>query len=159
MFHALSISLAMTLAAAQSSANPPSQTVPNSVVQPQIPPPEAQLILIRTALVTLNDANRSNNYSILHALGSSSFRQANPPMKLATAFQGFRQNSIDLSPVVVIQPRPRYQTVISKGQLRMVGSFPSQPMEVAYDLTYDAAGAGWVLSGMSVQLENKVAAR
>ena len=38
-------------------------------------------ILVQTAVVAASQANLTGNYTVLHALGSPGFQQANPPEK------------------------------------------------------------------------------
>ena len=49
----------------------------------QLPPPEALIILIRSSIVALSQANVTNNYSVLSAMGSKTFRTANSPQSIA----------------------------------------------------------------------------
>jgi hypothetical protein len=124
-------------------------------VQPQqiqMPPPEAMIIMIRSSLVALSQANVTNNYGVLNALGSDSFRKANSPQKLGEIFTSFRTNKIDLSPVVYVTPQLNQQPRVENGKLRMIGFFPTQPMRVDYDLTFEPSGGVWKLFGISVNL-------
>jgi hypothetical protein len=120
--------------------------------QIQMPPPEAMIIMIRSSLVALSQANTTNNYAVLNALGSDSFRQANPPARLAQIFAPFRTNNIDLAPVVFVTPQLSQQPKIENGRLRLVGYFPTQPMQVLYDVQYEPSGGIWKLYGLSVNL-------
>jgi hypothetical protein len=120
--------------------------------QIQMPPPEAMIIMIRSSLVALSQANTTNNYAVLNALGSDSFRQANPPARLAQIFAPFRTNNIDLAPVVFVTPQLSQQPKIENGRLHLVGYFPTQPMQVLYDVQYEPSGGVWKLYGLSVNL-------
>ncbi len=114
------------------------------------------MIMIRTTIVALSQANATNNYTVLHALGSQSFQLANPPQRLAEIFASFRSNKIDLSPVVLLAPELTTQTVVTGGQLHLVGRFPSRPMQVNFDLSYEQEKGEpqgvWRLSGLAVNL-------
>jgi hypothetical protein len=120
--------------------------------QIQMPPPEAMIIMIRSSLVALSQANTTNNYAVLNALGSDSFRQANPPARLAQIFAPFRTNNIDLAPVVFVTPQLSQQPKIENGRLHLVGYFPTQPMQVLYDVQYEPSNGIWKLYGLSVNL-------
>ena len=63
------------------------------------------LILIRTTLIALNQANITGDYSILREIGSPGFRQANNPAQLAEIFTDLRSRKIDLSPIAVVEPK------------------------------------------------------
>lgn len=133
---------------------------PNAPVaaKPQIPPPEALIILIRSTVVALSHANLTNNYSVLSGLGSPAFQKANPPTRLQTVFAAFRTNNIDMNPVVFVTPQLTSQPSIDNGRLRLVGFFPSQPMRVNFDLQFEPSGGMWKLFGVSVNLAAQTAA-
>ncbi len=121
-------------------------------VQLQVPPSEAQVIMIRVGLVALSQANMTNNYGVLNALGSASFRQANQPQLLAQNFESFRANKIDLSPVVYVAPQLSQPASITNGKLRLVGFFPTQPYRVNFDLQYEPENGVWKMFGLGVNL-------
>ena len=123
--------------------------------QIQMPPPEALIIMIRSSLVALSQANVTNNYAVLNALGSDSFRQANPPARLAQSFAPFRSNNIDLAPIVFVTPQLSQQPQIIEGKLRLIGFFPTLPMRVDYDLQFEPSGGVWKLFAISVNLNQE----
>jgi hypothetical protein len=136
---------------------PPKEAQPTQQQQPQqaqlaVPSGEAMLVMIRSSLLALSQANQTNNYAVLNALGSDNFRATNTPQRLAEIFAPFRANNIDLAPVALINPQLTAQPTVTGGRLRMVGFFPSQPMQVNFDLTYDPTPAGWKMQGISVNL-------
>src|ERR1700735_5544060 len=63
------------------------QTVPSATVQE---------ILIKTSLLTFNDANITGNYDVFHARLAKPFRDQFPPQKLAEIFKGFRDQHVYL---------------------------------------------------------------
>jgi hypothetical protein len=117
-----------------------------------MPSSVAQLILIRSALTAFNHANLTGNYSVLQALGSQNFRTANPTVKLAKLFVPFRTSLVDISPTLFLNPALSRQPVIEHGRLRLVGTFPSQPMAVSFDLLFEQSDLQWKLFGLSVSL-------
>lgn len=117
-----------------------------------MPPPEAMIILIRSHLVALSQANATNNYTVLSSLGSQDFRTANPPARLSQIFAGFRSNKIDLTPVTFVTPQLIQQPVMSGGRMRLVGYFPTQPMQVNFDLQFEPSAGTWKLFGLGVNL-------
>ena len=70
-----------------------------------IPSPEAQEVIIKTSLMTFNDANLSGNYTVLNALGSKPFRETLSPEKLKAGFKEFNDKQIDIGPLVADQAR------------------------------------------------------
>ncbi len=147
-----SAQLAMADTAKRTASPAPIPTQPPANAQIQLPPPEAMIIMIRSSLVALSQANVTNNYSVLSALGSDSFRQANSPARLSQLFAPFRTNNIDLAPVVFVTPQLSQQPKIENGRLRLVGYFPTQPMQVLYDVQYEPSNGIWKIYGLSVNL-------
>ncbi|MFC4293434.1 hypothetical protein ACFOWX_13505 [Sphingorhabdus arenilitoris] len=137
----------------RSKANPvPAPTPRAPSAQIQMPPPEAMIIMIRSSLVALSQANVTNNYTVLNQLGSENFRSANPPARLSELFAPFRTNKVDLAPVVFVTPQLSQQPQIVDGKLRLVGNFPTQPMRVDFDLQFEPTDGLWKLFGLSVNL-------
>lgn len=67
-----------------------------------LPSAQRQEILIKTTLVTFNDANLTGNYEVLHAKLAKPFRDKFSSEKLKQAFKAFVDQKIDLWPVVLI---------------------------------------------------------
>jgi hypothetical protein len=132
----------------------PAAPAPNAL---QVPSSEAQIVMIRSALLALSQANQTNNYSVLSALGSPGFQSANSTARLSQTFASFRTNNIDLAPVSLINPRFTKAPVINNGRLQLVGLFPTAPMRVDYDLTFEPVGGQWRLFGIAVNLKKEAA--
>jgi hypothetical protein len=132
---------------------PPAAVAAPTPAQPQVPSPEAMIILIRSSIVALSQANLTNNYSVLNQLGSPTFKQANTAARLQQIFEPFRRNNIDMNPVVFVTPQLTSQPVMKDGRLRLVGFFPTAPMQVNYDLQFEPSGGVWRLFGLAVNLQ------
>lgn len=116
-----------------------------------IPPPEVLLMLVRTTLVALNQANFTGNYTVLHALGTPALQQRNSPADLGQAFAGLRQQNIDLSPTLVLTPQLTEGPVIaSDSSLRFKGYFPSQPLQINFAMAFQPVAGRWRVEGLSV---------
>ena len=111
------------------------------------------LMLIRTSIVALNQANQTGNYTVLRDIGAPGFRAGNTPERLAEIFADLRNNRYDLSPAVVLEPRfliaPRLE---DNGRLRMAGFLPSMPMQVNFDLLFAAVDNRWRLFGIAINV-------
>jgi hypothetical protein len=156
---ALSAALAVALVgvspigAQARASNQTSATAGREAAAPiAIPSSVAQLILIRDALTAFNHANLTGNYSVLQALGSQNFRTANPTVKLTKLFAPFRTNFINISPTLFLNPALARQPFIENGRLRLIGTFPSKPMAVNFDLLFEQSDLQWKLFGLSVSL-------
>jgi hypothetical protein len=113
---------------------------------------EQALYLIRSTMLTLNDANRAGNYSVLHDLAAPSFQAKNNPADLARIFTNQREHHTDLFQVALVAPQlsspPRLET---NGMLRLTGIFPTRPLQINFDLMFENVGGQWRLFGISVQ--------
>ena len=118
---------------------------------PAIPDGPALNILIRRTLLTLNDANLSGNYTVLHDLAAPGFRTANDPAKLATIFAKLRNSKMDFAPIVYFDPKLVRQPEITKaGLLRVSGFMPTRPQQVNFDMLFQQVSGRWRLFGIAV---------
>jgi hypothetical protein len=133
----------------------PKQQQPAPKQQPQAPKPaqidrNGVLILIRTTLLALDQANKTGNYTVLRDLGSPDF-QANTAARLAEIFAQQRRDNVDLSGIAIIDPQLTVLPQIeANGLMRMAGFFPSVPTQVNFELAYAPVGKRWRLFGLSV---------
>jgi hypothetical protein len=111
------------------------------------------IILIRSTLLALDDANKTGNYSVLRDLGAPGFQLGNTDARLAEIFAAQRKENLDLSGVAVLEPQltllPQTET---DGMMRMAGFFPSVPTQVNFELLYAPVNRQWRLMGLSVSL-------
>jgi hypothetical protein len=125
--------------------------------KPQAPKPanidrNGVLILVRTSLLALDQANKTGNYTVLRDLGAPGF-QANNAAKLAEIFAGQRNDGIDLGGVAVLEPQLTLLPQIEpNGMLHMAGFFPSVPMQVNFELLFAPVDRQWKVFGISVAL-------
>ena len=110
------------------------------------------LILIRSALLALDQANKTGNYTVLRDLGAPGF-QVNTAAKLAEIFAKQRNDNLDLSGVAVIDPQLSLLPQIeASGMMRMAGFFPSVPSQVNFELAFAPVSGQWRLFGISVSI-------
>lgn len=154
----LSISLPQPAVAQSGSSgakSPPIRANSNAGKAPQqsqtvqAPDNATMLMLIRSALEALNQANATNNYTVLHALGNLDFQRNNSPQGLAGNFAAFRQNRISLLPALVVAPRLQQRTAFDGRRLRLVGAVPTQPLSITFDIQYERSDNSWKLSALS----------
>jgi hypothetical protein len=130
-------------AAAQQSAQP--ATKPANIDRNGV------LILVRSALLALDQANKTGNYTVLRDLGAPSF-QVNTAAKLAEIFAPQRNEKLDLSGVVAIDPQLTILPEIENGMLHMAGFFPSVPSQVNFELLFAPVEGQWKLLAISIAL-------
>lgn len=66
---------------------------------------EQALYLVRSALITLNDANRSGNYTVLRDLAAPGFQARNSAADLAQSFSDLRSRKFDLFAAALLVPQ------------------------------------------------------
>ena len=139
--------LAMALAAschgarAEAQAPRPAQIDRNGV-----------LILIRSALLALDEANKTGNYTVLRDLGAPGF-QVNTAARLGDIFAKQRNENLDLSGVAAIDPQLSVLPLIEPdGLMKMAGFFPSIPAPVNFELAFASVNGQWRLFGISVAI-------
>jgi hypothetical protein len=120
--------------------------------QSSIPQATGLLVLIRSTLVALHQANMTGNYAVLWAVSSDKFRAANTPQGLAQGFAGFRNARVDLSPVIYLDPQVSSPPAIEANRLHLVGFFPSSPARINFDLFFEPSQGQWKLAQINASL-------
>jgi hypothetical protein len=107
---------------------------------PKVVMPDAEkiVLLLRTTLITLNDAMQTGNFTVLRAMGAPGFRDANTAARLAQSFADLGSKGIDLSPTSVIAPQLTEAPGLdqAKGMLRLKGYFPGQPVQINFEMLF-----------------------
>jgi hypothetical protein len=131
--------------AGQAPAQAPQQLV--------MPGAEKIVLLVRNSLITLNDALRTGNYTVLRDIGAPGFRAANSAARLSQIFASLAAQNVDLSAVAVITPQLAEQPALDqeKGMLLLKGYFPGEPVRISFELLYQAVDGQWRLFGIAVQ--------
>ena len=110
------------------------------------------LILIRSTLLALDQANKTGNYTVLRDVGAPGF-QSNTAARLGEIFAKLRSDNLDLSGVAVIDPQLNLLPQIeASGLMHMAGFFPSVPTQVNFELSFAPVNGQWRLFGISVSL-------
>ena len=115
-----------------------------ALAQLKIPNKAAQEVLIKTTLLTFNDANVTGNYAVLHAKGAKPFRDQFPPERLKDVFKAFVDNHIDFDIIAARTPLSTQEAKINdEGVLNLQGYFDTTPNHVYYDLNYILSEGEW----------------
>jgi hypothetical protein len=133
-------------------AEPAKQQVVTKTAQPaglSVPPTGIQVLLVRTVLVALDQANKTGNYAGLRALGAPNIQQQTAE-QLDTAFAPLRAQSLDLAPVLLVAPQFNPSFVTPEGVLQLSGIFHTQPVSVKFSVAMSAVGGYWRLAAVSV---------
>ncbi len=141
------------LPVALQAAKPVQAQVKKPAPQLVMPPAENLLDLIRLTIVALNQANQTGNYTVLRDLSAPDFRNANDASRLGLIFQVLREQAIDLTPLLHISPEVSETPAIgNEGLLRLAGFFPTHPLRVNFDLSFQYFESRWRPYTISVYL-------
>ena len=112
---------------------------------------EQALYLVRSTLLTLNDANRSGNYTVLRDLAAPGFQAKNSAADLAVIFSDLRRRNFDLFAVALIAPQLSAPPALNgQSMLQLSGVFPTRPLQIKFDLLFENVNGQWRLFGISV---------
>jgi hypothetical protein len=121
-----------------------------------IPADDDQDVLIRTTLMTFNDANMTNNYSVFVAKASKEFQSQFTADKMASAFEAFRKNELYFEDVVTADYDSYEKAKIdNEGALVLAGVFKTDDMEVKYRLRFIQNNKIWKVAGINVDATRK----
>ena len=111
------------------------------------------MLLLRSTLGTLNDAIQTGNYTVLRDKGAPGFREANTAARLSQSFSDLASKGVDLSVTSIIAPQLTQPPALdqAKGMLHLKGYFPSEPVQINFEILYQAVDGRWRLFGLSVQ--------
>lgn len=118
-----------------------------------LPSGESVVLLVRTTLLTLNDALATGNFTVLRDRGAPSFREANSAARLSQIFSDLASRRVDLSAVSIATPQLSEAPTVNpeKGTLHVTGYFDTRPSKIAFELLYESVNGRWTLYGLSVQ--------
>jgi hypothetical protein len=148
------LALAFALLGAQSAAAD-QQAKPAAAAAPK--PAGMQMsavvltVIIKDTIIALHHANMTGNYSVLRDMGTPVFRENFDQTALAGAFVNLRVRKIDLSPAYYLSPNLTKPPELNKdSELVLVGFFPTQPMQIQFELRFMQLDGKWRLSGIGV---------
>ena len=109
-------------------------------------------LLMRNALLALDHANKTNEYSVFRAISSTAF-QVNTAAKLSEIFAGQRREGLNLAYAAILEPRWTVEPQIeASGMIHMAGYFEVNPVPVVFDMLFTQQNGQWLLFGLTVGL-------
>jgi hypothetical protein len=122
-----------------------------------VPDLEYQEILIKTTLLTFNDANITADYTVLHDKLCKPFRDKFNPEQLAAAFKGFRDKHIQIDDVASAKPEASEDAAINDdGVLRLQGAFKTTTgRTIGYDLKFIKSDDEWKPLAINVDVKGR----
>jgi len=145
------LALIVCVATDASSAPTPGSTPVLTARVPPVPAPIVTLALVRNALLAVDQANKSGNYTVLRDIAGPDFRDNNDAARLAQIFGSLRAQKIDMLAVSVIEPQykepPR---LTAKRMLYVAGRFTIRPRSVNFELLFEVVRGEWRIYGISI---------
>ena len=120
----------------------------------KVPSETLQEVLIKTSLLTFNDAALTGNYAVLYAKLSKPFRDQYPPDKLKETYKVFGEKGINLGLIAAKAPVPAGESKVDdRGVLLLKGYFDTTPSRVNYDLGYIMSDGEWKLIRLNIDVK------
>jgi major membrane immunogen (membrane-anchored lipoprotein) len=120
-----------------------------------LPTDNEQEILVKTILMTFNDANLTGNYTVLHDKASKAFRSQISVEKMAVGFKDFRDKKINIESVVADDIASMDDPKIDKdGVLYLKGRFKDDEKKLRFDLKFVEGDGMWRLLGINVSFKH-----
>lgn len=131
-----------------------------AAAQPSLPVTlEQALYLIRSTLLTLNDANRTGNYTVLRDLAAPDFQARNTAADLGLNFLDLRRRNFDLYGAALLAPQFGDAPALDqRGMLRLAGHIPTRPQQIQFDLTFQIVAGQWRLFAIAIAIATPEAA-
>lgn len=121
-----------------------------------MPSEDDQDVLVRSTLMTFNDANMTGNYTVFIAKASKQFQSQIAPEKLTASLESFRVNHLFFESVVTEDySSTEKPTIDAEGGLNLAGVFKTDDMEVKYKLRFIQNDNVWKLLGFNVDAKKK----
>jgi hypothetical protein len=124
----------------------------SAMAQNKVPSERALETLVKSSLMSFNDANLTGNYDVFHAKLSKPFRQQFTSEWLKASFKDFADKEIDIAVIAVFKPTyDPAPTVDGDGKLVVKGFFPTEPARVIFNLAFIPSDGEWKLIRVNVE--------
>lgn len=129
----------------------PTTPAPTATPVPAAAPvtPALAHYLIRSTLLTFNDANRSGNYTVLRDLAAPDFQARHAAADIGQSFLDLRRRNFDLYGAALLAPQFTAPAALDqRGRLRLAGYIPTRPQQIGFDLTFQSRPGSGGSSGL-----------
>ncbi len=124
-----------------------------------VPAADVLVVMVRSTLASVNQANFTENYSVLHEMTTPALQARVTAAQLGRAFADLRKQNLDLSPVLVMNPQfTATPSVTPQGALKLIGYFPSKPLQINFAIDYRPVDGFWLVDALSVSAVSAVSA-
>ncbi len=117
-----------------------------------LPTPFVEEVMVKTSLLTFNDANLTGNYDVLYAKMGKPFRDKFTADALKQAFKVFAGRHLDAiaaMPIVSTSP-PK---LAGNGGLMLRGYFDTKPSRLSYELDFAVSEGEWKMIAIDVKVK------
>lgn len=118
-----------------------------------LPTSKVEEVMVKTSLLTLNDANLTGDYNVLYAKMAKPFRDRFSAETLQRAFRSFVGHHIDViagMPIVATSE----PSIDDNGALHLRGYFDTTPSRLSYELDYAVSEGEWKLIAIDVKVRS-----
>ena len=122
--------------------------------QNKVPNERTLETLVKSNLVSFNDAVVTGNFAVLHARLAKPLRDKYSPDQLAQIFKEFAEKKAEF--YVITTYKPTYDpppAIDGEGKLLAKGIFPTEPSKVGFDLKFIPSDGEWRLIGINVTMK------
>lgn len=117
---------------------------------PELPSATQIVVLVRTTILTLNDAIQTGNFSVMLDKAAASIRTTNNSGSLYKSYSQLVELRPDLSSVAIISPELTRAEIADGGLLRLDGVLPSSPITVKFNLNFTSESGKWRWKGIGL---------
>ncbi|WKA28691.1 hypothetical protein [Bradyrhizobium roseum] len=117
-----------------------------------LPTPLVEEVMVKTTLLTLNDANLTGNYDVMHAKMAKAFREKFRSDTLEQAFRTFAGKHIDIIAATPLVTTHKAR-IDRNGALMLRGYFDTTPSRLNYALDYEISEGEWKLIAIDVKVK------
>ena len=121
---------------------------------PRVPPEVEIEVRIKQSLLTLNDANLTGNYAVMHARMAPKLRRQFTVEQVKAAFRDFAGQRVDYGVIAAQKPilsePARFD---AEGALVLAGRFATVPSQVVFSLRLLPLEGQWLILGINVSTE------
>ncbi len=144
----LSLLNAVACAAENSAQKAPA---PQHQAHQQAVDPLVAAMAVKSTIAALQHANQTGNFTVLHDMGTPVFRERFDATRLAATFSGLRARGINLSPALMLEPvLEKPAEFNTQKQLHLVGHFPTQPLQIRFEMVFLQIDGVWRVDGLAV---------
>jgi hypothetical protein len=121
--------------------------------RPAMPGGEQIVMLIRTSLLSLNDAFITGNYTVFRDLLAPTVRDGNTAARISQVYAPFAAKGIDLAGVAILAPNLTEPPAIDQGNRLIVkGVFPGNPSPLIFALTMEPVAGRWRVRDLAIDV-------